>query len=47
MFNFGGNNTERGHLSLLDKVGQKAEPKFFKEENYMIESKFQKRTLDP
>lgn len=47
MFNFGGNNPERNHLSILDKVGQKSEPRFFKEENSLIESKFQKRSSDP
>jgi cell division cycle 20-like protein 1 (cofactor of APC complex) len=47
MFNFGGSYSDKSNLSLSDKVGQKAEPKFFKEENNLIESKFQKRQLDP
>ena len=36
MFNFGGSNPEKQPMSLLKKVGRKAEPKFFKEENYLI-----------
>ncbi len=30
MFNFGGSHNEKNPMSLLEKVGRKAEPTFFK-----------------